>query len=102
VEPLSSYLILSGILFAVGVYGLVSKRNAIRLLFAVELVINAANLNFIAASRYLAEPNVTGQTFVLFSIALAAAEAAVGLSIIITAYRVHKEVDVLALKNLRG
>lgn len=100
-EPLFNYLLLSGILFAIGVYGLVSKRNAIRLLFAVEIVINAANLNFIAFWRYLAEPAAIGQTFVLFTIALAAAEAAVGLSIIIAAFRVHQEIDVLQLKNLK-
>ncbi len=101
-EPLANYVLLSGVLFAIGIYGLVSKRNAIRLLFAVEIIINAANLNFVAFSRYLATPNPVGQTFALFSIALAAAEAAVGLSIIIVVYRAHREIDVLELKNLRG
>ncbi|MBI2184013.1 MAG: NADH-quinone oxidoreductase subunit NuoK [Thaumarchaeota archaeon] len=93
---------MSGVLFSIGVYGLVSKRNAVRLLFAVEIVINAANLNFIAFWRYLGEPSAVGQTFVLFTIALAAAEAAVGLSIIISAFRVHQEVDVQELKNLKS
>ena len=101
-EPLLDYFIVSTILFAIGVYGLVTKRNALRMLFAIEIIINAANLNFVAFSRYLTNPNVTGQTFALFSIALAAAEAAVGLAIIILVFRVNREIDVLELRRLRG
>lgn len=101
-EPLISYFLVSAALFAIGVYGLIGKRNAIRMLFAVEIVINAAILNFVAFSRYLPTPNVTGQTTALFAIALAAAEAAVGLAIIMLAFRVQKEIDVLELRHLRG
>lgn len=101
-EPFINYFLVSLVLFAVGVYGLIAKRNALRLIFAVEIIINAANLNFVAFSRYLSTPNITGQTFSLFSIALAAAEAAVGLAIIMVAFRTHQDVDVLELKRLRG
>ncbi|HYR04093.1 MAG TPA: NADH-quinone oxidoreductase subunit NuoK [Nitrososphaerales archaeon] len=98
---LSDYLAVSAGLFAVGVYGLVTKRNAMRLVFSVEVLVNAANINFIAFNRFL-WPTALGQTVVLFSIALAAAEAAVILAIVVVAYRIHDDVDVSALKNLRG
>ena len=98
---LSDYLAVSAGLFAVGVYGLVTKRNAMRLVFSVEVLVNAANINFIAFNRFL-WPTALGQTVVLFSIALAAAEAAVILAIVVVAYRIHDDVDVGELKNLRG
>jgi NADH:ubiquinone oxidoreductase subunit K len=101
VIALSDYLAVSAGLFAVGVYGLVTKRNAMRLVFSVEVLVNAANINFIAFNRFL-WPTALGQTVVLFSIALAAAEAAVILAIVVVAYRIHDDVDVSALKNLRG
>ncbi len=98
---LSDYLAVSAGLFAVGVYGLVTKRNAMRLVFSVEVLVNAANINFVAFNRFL-WPTALGQTVVLFSIALAAAEAAVILAIVVVAYRIHDDVDVSELKNLRG
>jgi NADH:ubiquinone oxidoreductase subunit K len=101
VIALSDYLAVSAGLFAVGVYGLVTKRNAMRLVFSVEVLVNAANINFIAFNRFL-WPTALGQTVVLFSIALAAAEAAVILAIVVVAYRIHDDVDVGELKNLRG
>jgi NADH:ubiquinone oxidoreductase subunit K len=101
VIALSDYLVVSAGLFAVGVYGLVTKRNAMRLVFSVEILVNAANINFIAFNRFL-WPAALGQTVVLFSIALAAAEAAVILAIVVVAYRIHDDVDVGELKNLRG
>ncbi|MGI0091154.1 MAG: NADH-quinone oxidoreductase subunit NuoK [Nitrososphaerales archaeon] len=99
--PLLGYVMVSTILFAIGIYGLVSKGNALRLFFAIEIVVNAANLNLVAFSRYLSPPNLEGQTFALFSIAIAAAEAAVGLAIIMTTFRLNKEVDVFKLRKLR-
>jgi NADH:ubiquinone oxidoreductase subunit K len=107
-NSLSDFVLVSVMLFGIGVYGLVTKRNALRLLFSVEILINAANLNFIAFSQYGpfltagVYSNGVGQTFVLFSIALAAAEAAVILAIIVVAYRLHKDVDVSELKSLEG
>ncbi len=108
-NSLSDFVLVSAMLFGIGIYGLVTKRNALRLLFAVEIMINAANLNFVAFGQYLpfekaagAAPNALGQTFVLFSIALAAAEAAVILAIVVVAYRLHKDVDVSELKSMEG
>ena len=89
-------------LLSVGVYGLISKRNAIRLLFSVEIIINAALINFIAFARYSDSPLVTGQTFSLFAISLAATEAAIGLAIIVQAFRLNHDIDVLELKKLKG
>ncbi len=106
-NSLSDFVIVSAMLFGIGVYGLVTKRNALRLLFAVEIMINAANLNFVAFDQYLPSSvgpgsNALGQTFVLFSIALAAAEAAVILAIVVVAYRLHQDVDVSDLNSMEG
>lgn len=104
-NSLADFVIVSAMLFGIGIYGLVTKRNALRLLFAVEIMINAANLNFVAFNQYLpyaASANALGQTFVLFSIALAAGEAAVILAIVVVAYRLHQDVDVSELKSLKG
>jgi NADH:ubiquinone oxidoreductase subunit K len=101
-NTLADFVFVSAILFGIGIYGLVVKRSALRLLFAVEIMINAANLNFVAFSQYLYLNNAVGQTFVLFSIALAAAEAAVILAIVVVAYRLHRDVDVSELKTLEG
>jgi len=98
---LTDYLIVSALMFGVGIYGLVTKRNAMRLVFSVEILVNAANINFIAFNRFL-WPAALGQTAVLFSIALAAAEAAVILAIVVVAYRIHDDVDVGELRNLKG
>jgi NADH:ubiquinone oxidoreductase subunit K len=100
-NTLADYVFVSSILFATGIYGLIVKRNALRLLFAVEIMINAANINFVAFEQYLWN-NAIGQTFVLFSIALAAGEAAVILAIIVVAYRINKDVDVSELSSLGG
>jgi NADH:ubiquinone oxidoreductase subunit K len=99
-NELIDYVTVSLILVAIGVYGLVVKRNAIRMIFAIEIIANAANLNLVAFSRNL--NNAQGQLFALFSIAIAAAEVAVGLGIIIIAYRLYKEIDVEELRSMRG
>jgi NADH:ubiquinone oxidoreductase subunit K len=99
-SELIDFLIVSLILVAIGIYGLVVKRNAIRMLFSIEIIANAANLNLIAFSRNLS--NAQGQVFALFSIAIAAAEVAVGLGIIIIAYRLYKEIDVAEFRSMRG
>ena len=106
-NSLGDFVLVSAMLLGIGVYGLVTKRNALRLLFAVEIMINAANLNFVAFGQYLpyatgALADAGGQTLVLFSIALAAAEAAVILAIVVVAYRLHQDVDVSELKSMGG
>lgn len=99
-SELIDFLIVAVVLVAIGVYGLVVKRNAIRMLFSIEIIANAANLTLVAFSRGI--PNAQGQVFALFSIAIAAAEVAVGLGLIIVAYRLYKEVDVSEYKSLKG
>ncbi len=101
-EPLTSFFGVSAILLGIGIYGLATKRSAIRILFAVELIYNAANLNIIAFARLRNPPIITGQVVVLFSIALAAMEAAVGLAIIIVAFRLNNEIDLRKLTRLKG
>lgn len=99
-SELIDFVIVSLVLVAIGIYGLVVKRNAIRMIFAIEIIANAANLNLVAFSRNL--HNAQGQLFALFSIAIAAAEVAVGLGIIIIAYRLYKEIDVEELRSMKG
>ena len=97
---LINFLTISTILVGIGVYGLIVKRNAIRMIFAIEIIANAANLNLIAFSRYIGD--VQGQVLTLFAIAIAAAEVAVGLAIVIIAYRLYREIDVAEYRSLRG
>jgi len=99
---LVSYLIVSGALLGIGIYGLTVKKNAIRILFAIEIIVNAANLNFAAFTRYLNPPSVEGQVIVFYSIAAAAMEAAVGLALILVAFRLNSSIDVRKLNKLKG
>ena len=101
--PLSGYLVLSAMLFAIGLAGALTRRNSIMVLIGIELMLNAANLNFIAFWRFGQHPEaLTGVMFVIFSIAVAAAEAAVGLALIIAIYRHYKTTDVDKIDGLRG
>jgi NADH-quinone oxidoreductase subunit K len=101
--PLTGYLILSALLFAVGLAGALTRRNAIIVLVGIELMLNAANLNFIAFWRYGPDPqSLTGVLFVLFSIGVAAAEAAVGLALIISIYRHYRTADVDQMDSMKG
>jgi NADH-quinone oxidoreductase subunit K len=96
--PLSQSLVLSAILFAIGAAGVVVRRNAIILFMCVELMLNAVNLAFVAISPYA---GIEGQVFVFFVIAVAAAEAAVGLSIVISIFRHRESVDIKNFSLLR-
>ena len=101
--PLDYYLILSSLLFSIGLAGALTRRNAIIVLIGIELMLNAANLNFIAFWRYGSSPiPLGGIMFVLFSIGVAAAEAAVGLALIIAIYRHTKSADLDQLNSLKG
>jgi NADH:ubiquinone oxidoreductase subunit K len=103
VTPLHHYLIVSALLFSIGLAGAVTRRNAILVLIGVELMLNAANLNLIAFWRYGPNPEqLGGIMFVLFSIGIAAAEAAVGLALVIAVYRHYKTVDVEQMNSLKG
>lgn len=85
--PLSWYLILAAALFSVGLYGVLARRNAIAILLSIELMLNAVNINLIAFWRYLGPANIAGQAFALIVFAVAAAEVAVGLALVISVYR---------------
>jgi NADH:ubiquinone oxidoreductase subunit K len=101
--PLAGYLVLSAMLFAIGLAGALTRRNSIMVLIGIELMLNAANLNFIAFWRFGQHPEaLTGVMFVIFSIAVAAAEAAVGLALIIAIYRHYKTTDVGQINQLKG
>lgn len=99
-SELIDFTLVSVAMLSIGIYGLAVKRNFIRMLFAVEIIINAANLNMVAFGRFL--PHTGGQTMALFSIAIAAAEVAVGLSLIIVAYRMYQNVDIADFRSLKG
>jgi len=90
---LEHYLILSAILFAIGLYGALSKRNAVVILMSIEIMLNAVNIAMVAFSRYIVPQLLTGQIFAIFIMVVAAAEAAVGLAIIITIYRHRETID---------
>lgn len=92
--PLTSYLLVALILFSLGLYGALTRRNAVIVLLSIELMLNAVNINFVAFAKYGVLANLTGQIFSLFSITLAAAEAAVGVAIIIALYRNRETVNV--------
>jgi NADH:ubiquinone oxidoreductase subunit K len=101
--PLYYYLILSAVLFAIGLAGALTRRNAILTLIGIELMLNAANLNFIAFWRYNPNPDdFAGLMFVIFSIAVAAAEAAVGLALIIAIYRHYQTINLDKMNSLKG
>jgi NADH-quinone oxidoreductase subunit K len=90
--PLSWYLILAAALFSVGLFGVLSRKNAIAILLGVELMLNAVNINLVAFWRYLDPVNMAGQVFAVIVFAVAAAEVAVGLALIISVYRRRKTV----------
>ena len=85
--PLSWWLMVSAALFSIGVYGALSRRNAIGILMGIELVLNAVNINLVAFWRYITPTDISGQVFAIIVITVAAAEAAVGLAIVIAVYR---------------
>jgi len=102
-NPLACYLLVSALLFAIGFGGALTRRNAILVLIGIELMLNAANLNFLAFWRYGPHPEaLTGMMFVIFSIAVAAAEATVGLALIIAIYRHTKTSDMSKLDSMKG
>lgn len=92
--PLWLYLLVAAALFCIGIYGVLSRRNAVAILMGVELMLNAVNINLVAFWRYGSPTNVAGQAFAAFVFVIAAAEAAVGLAIIISIYRNRRSVIV--------
>ncbi|MFC4248883.1 NADH-quinone oxidoreductase subunit NuoK [Natribaculum luteum] len=97
--PVDYYVLLSMALFCIGLFGILTRRNALMFLMSVEIMLNAANVNLIAFAFY--HGNLTGQVFALFTMALAAAEVAVGLGIILVLYRNFRDVDVTVPSAMR-
>lgn len=101
--PLAGYLLVAAMLFAVGLAGALTRRSAILVLIGIELMLNAANLNFVAFWRFGAHPEaLTGMIFAIFSIAIAAAEAAVGLGLVILIYRHRKTTNIDRMNEMKG
>ncbi len=99
--PLSWYLVVAAALFCIGLYGTLSRRNAVGILMGVELMLNAVNINLVAFWRFLTPDRMTGQAFAIFVLTVAAAEAAVGLALIISVYRSRHTVDVEHVDSLK-
>jgi NAD(P)H-quinone oxidoreductase subunit 4L len=97
---LNQFLFLSAVLFCTGVYGVLARKNGVLVLMAVELILNAVNINLVAFGAY--NQSVSGQIFALFVIAIAAAEVGVGLAIVLLIYRNRKSVDLTGIDALKG
>jgi len=99
--PLTHILFVSTALFFIGMYGLFTRRNLITMLMSIELMLNSVNINFVAFNKYLYPDKLNGIFFTLFIIAIAAAEAAVAIAIIINLYRSHRSIDVEDTEELK-
>lgn len=100
--PVVHFLYLAAILFSVGLFGVLVRKNAISVLMGIELMLNAVNINYLAFARYWNWNSLTGPVFVVFVITIAAAEAAVALAIVIAIYRQMKSANVDEIRALRG
>jgi NADH:ubiquinone oxidoreductase subunit K len=96
------YLVIAAILFVLGLVCMITRRNAVALLMGVELILNSANLNFVAFSRFTEAPALDGQAAAIFVIILAASEAAVAMAIVLNLYRQQRNIDVDAAHELQG
>lgn len=97
---LNHYLLLSAILFAIGAFGVMKRKNLLMLFFSTEIILNAANIALVAISKYYA--SLDGQIFALFIIAIAASEVAVGVGLVIVMYRKYKTIDLDKISAMRG
>jgi NADH-quinone oxidoreductase subunit K len=97
---LAHFLVVGGLLFALGLYTVSTRRNAVGVLMGVELILNGANVNFVAFDRFVVG-GVNGQVFALFIIVLAAAEAAVGLAIVLAIFQTFRSIDVRSMDGMR-
>ncbi|AIZ57120.1 11-subunit complex, subunit K [Candidatus Methanoplasma termitum] len=97
--PIEVFLLFAAVLFAIGAYGVMTKKNTIVVLMCIELMLNAANINFIVFSAFTT--NVLGEVFVVMSISVAAAEVAVGIAILLNAYKVKGTIEADSLASMR-
>jgi NADH-quinone oxidoreductase subunit K/NAD(P)H-quinone oxidoreductase subunit 4L len=102
VNELSVYLVIAAVLFCLGLLGVLQRRNLIGMLISIELMLNAANINFMAFNRFLAPEPAVGQIFALFVMGIAAAEAAIGLSIIFALFRRLRSINIERAQLMRG
>jgi len=100
--PLSWYLIVAAGLFCIGLYGALARRNGVAVLMGVELMLNAVNINLVAFWRYTAPQALVGQIFAIFVITVAAAEAAVGLAILLAIYRSREHINIEEIDSMKG
>lgn len=98
---LAHYLTVAAMLFAIGLYGVLTKRNVVGILMCIELMLNAVNINLVAFSRFITPETLTGQVFAIFTITVAAAEVAVGLAMVIRIYRDRNTVHAARMNQLR-
>ncbi len=97
-----AFVLLSAILFSLGLYGALSKRSAVMLLMSLELMANAVNINFVALSRFVTPSLMTGQFFAVFLMVIAAAEIGLGLALVLALYRHTKTIEIQFLDELKG
>lgn len=101
-NTLSTYLIIAAVLFGFGLLGVLQRRNLVGMLISIELMLNGANINFMAFNRFLTPEPAVGQIFTLFVMGLAAAEAAIGLSIILALFRRFRSINIERAQQMRG
>lgn len=99
---LENFLLLASALFCIGIYGLLTSRNIVRVLMCLELCLNAININFIAFSNFVDYEKIHGQVIAIFIMTIAAAEAAIGLALVLTIYRNRETVDIENFDLLKG
>ena len=97
---LNNFLILAAVLFCIGVYGVLARRNGVMMLMSIELILNAVNINLVAFGAF--HDNIAGEVFALFVIAIAAAEVGVGLAIVLLLFRNEKTIDFSAVDAMKG
>ena len=101
-DSLNSYLVVSSALFSLGVFGILMRRNLVAMLISLELILNSANINFLAFNRFCFQDKALGQVFAVFVIALAAAEVCIALSLILWLYRKKESINIEDAKELKG
>ena len=101
-QSLGNYLLISSALFAIGIFGLLARRNLIAILISLELILNSANINFLAFNKFCFANKASGQAFAVFVIALAAAEVTIGLSLILLLYRKKDSINIEEARDLKG
>ena len=101
-QSLQIYLLVSTALFSIGVFGLLARRNLVAILISLELILNSASINFLAFNKFSMPDKVTGQVFVVFIIALAAAEVCIALSLVLLLYRKKDSINIEEAKELKG